>query len=356
MRDKTYQLKRLFYLDVVMGHKAAGRNSILNLAVLLLIVSLIGCRFSKADLNTAEVDLQRRLINGKYPKILKDEILQQNGAAVYNELKERYRASLAQFKNATENDCTKLVVVIISPEVDKAASPSNNFGIPFILESCSSLNIDCIDLSAQISSNDISDLAMLQEDIAWTANGSAYIANLFTNIIFKYGNSANTKVFPDSMKKYISGDLPHNDNEVLGGAMNLPYRLRTNAQGFRMEGNISLPKTKQRILFLGNSVIYQPYLDNDNIMTTLLQKRFADKEIINAAVEHYTLEDELSLYTEKLKYAEPDLVILCTDGNDILSYFFTQRNHYSRLKKAYPPTNTEKSFYTSVITNGAAGN
>ena len=323
---------------------------------LLLATALLnsGCRFKHRGGDEVAILIDRKEINDRYPKVMKDEILQESsGNKVYTELEDRYRRTLTEFKAAAENDCVKLVVVIVTPEVGKAATPANNFGIPYILETCSSLNIDCVDLTTQIAGNDISDLATIQEDINWSKNGSSYIANLFTNIILKYNSFRNTKVFADSLKAKIKGDLTPNDNEVLGGAMNLPYRLKVNAQGLRMDHNLTFPKKKQTVLFLGKSVIYQPYLDNDFIATSLLQNRFPDKEIINAGIEHYTLEDYLSLYVEHLRYAEPDLVVVCTDGNDILNYFFTQRNHYSRLKKSYSPTATERSFYNEVFNNGA---
>ncbi len=336
------------------GSLSAGAFVALAVSFILL---LGGCKFKHRNGDEVAIQLDRKAINDRYPKVLKDEILQQSsGNKVYTELEERYRSTLVSFKSAAENDCIKLVVVVVSPEVGKAASPANNFGIPFILETCSSLNIDCVDLTTAIASNDVGDLATIQDEVNWSKNGSSYIANLFTNIILKYNNFRNTKVYPDSMRARIVGDLTPNGNEVIGGSMNLPYRLKVNAQGLRMDHNLTFPKKKQTVLFLGNSTIYQPYLDNEFIATTLLQNRFPDKEILNAGIEHYTLEDCLSLYLERLRYAEPDLVLLCTDGNDILNYFFTQRNHYSRLKKSYSPSPTERSFYNEVFNNGAGNN
>ena len=338
---------------------SAAKIFFLRFSLLLLFVPVLfaaGCRLKHRGNDEVAISLERRTILDRYPKTINDEILQQSsGNKAYTELQERYRSSLAAFKSTAENDCAKLVVVIISPEVGKVASLANNFGIPFILESCSSLNIECIDLTPAIANSDQPDITM-QDEVNWSKNGSTYIANLFTTVILKYGNFRNTKSFPDSMYKRVGGDLPANDNEVLGGALNLPYRLRTNAQGLRMDHNISLPKKKQTILFLGNSVIYEPYLDNDFIATNLIQARFPDKEIINAGNEHYTLEDHLSLYAEKLRYAEPDVIFLCTDGHDILNYFFTQRNTYSRLKKSYPPSQAERTFYNEVFNNGAGNN
>lgn len=353
MRPRSFVQTDRFFSVTVCGFGAGVFFAVFISCSLLLG----GCRFKRRSSDEVAILMDRKAINDKYPKVIKDEILQQSsGNKVYTELEERYRSALVSFKSAAENDCVKLVVVVISPEVGKTASLANNFGIPFILETCNSLNIDCIDLTQAIAGNDINDLAMILEEINWSKNGSSYIANLFTNVILKYNSYRNTKVYPDTMHLRASGDLKPNDNEVIGGSLNLPYRLKVNAQGFRMDHNLEFPKKKQTVLFLGNAVIYQPYMDNEFIATSLLQTRFPDKEIINAGIEHYTMEDYLSLYVERLRYVEPDLVLICTDGNDILNYFFTQRNHYSRLRKSYSPTATERTFYNEVFNNGAGNN
>ncbi len=309
-----------------------------------MLLTLWGCKLKKSDISDMTLRAERRNINEKFPKIPKDEILQQSsGNRMFSELESRYRASLAEFKKVTENDCVKLVIVILSPEVGKAQSLANNFGNPFIIESCSALDIDCIDLTPTVAASDLNDITLGTEDVQWSKNGTDFVANLLTNIVFKYGNFRNTKSFVDSVRPKVFGDLPPNDNEVLDGEMNLPYRLKVNSQGLRMNHNLTFPKKKQTILFMGNSNVYCPYIDNESIPTELLQKRFPDKEIVNAAVDKYTMEDHLALYKERARYVEPDVVVVCTEGADILSYFFTQRNHYSRIKKLYQPDSVEKT-------------
>ena len=354
MQHKKGKIKNIPFLSSALGGFSFEKTA--ALVCIAILPFFIGCKFKKADLSEMTIRSQRRAINDKFPKIPKDEILQQTtGNKLYIELEERYKATLASFKTLAENDCVKLVVVVLTPEVGKGATLSNTFGIPYIIETCSSLNIDCIDLSTAVASNDYNDMTLMPEDTHWSKNGSSYVANLLTNTIFKYNNIRNTKTYKDTTRPKTFGDLPVNDNEVLHGEMNLPYRLKVNAQGLRMDHNLTFPKKKQTILFLGNANLYSPYLDNEFIATTLLQNRFPDKEIVNAGFENYTLEDYLSLYVEKAKYMEPDLVIICTDGDDILNYYFTQRNHFSRLKKSYTPSNAEKTFYIDTYNYTSGG-
>ncbi len=326
-----------------------SNNKYFLLTVLCFLLFNIGCTYEPKDIEKMASKAQRKSINEKYSKIPTEEILQQvNGNTLYTELQNRYKHSLTQFKSETENDCTKIVVVIITPEVGKSLSLANTYGIPFIVETCSALNIDCIDLTPSIATKEPSDITLIPDDNHWSKQGSEYIADLLTELIVKYSKYRNTNTFKDSLRPKIFGDLPPNTNEVVDGERNLPYHQKVNAQGLRMNHNLSFPKKKQTILFIGDAQIYSPYLDNEFIATSLLQQRFPDKEILNAGNVGYTIEDYLSLYMDKAKYAEPDVVFVCTNGNNILDYFFTQRNHYSRLVKAFPPTNLEKTFYNEL--------
>ena len=101
-------------------------------------------------------------------------------------------------------------------------------------------------------------------------------------------------------------------------------------------------------MFMGNGQIYCPYLDDKMTPTALLQQKSPGKEFINAGYANYTIEDYLDLYMQKARYAEPDILVLCTSGEDVFSYFFTQRNRYSRIQKLYKPTPVEEEFYKQL--------
>ena len=125
----------------------------------------------------------------------------------------------------------------------------------------------------------------------------------------------------------------------------MPYRVVANAQGLRMNEDVKFPKSKQHILFLGGSQIYSPFLDNDFIATSLLQKKFPNTVIMNAGMISGCTDDFLSLWNEKAKYSEPDVVIVQTNGTDITDLFFTNRNHLARSHKPYHPTEVEEKYF-----------
>ena len=105
------------------------------------------------------------------------------------------------------------------------------------------------------------------------------------------------------------------------------------------------------MLFLGGTQLYSPFLDNNFIATILLQKKFPDKEIVNAGNTAYTLDDFLSLYREKARFTEPDVVFVCTNGDDILNFFFSQRNRFSRSQQKFDPSEVEQQFYEQTYIN-----
>ncbi len=318
----------------------------------VIAIGLVGCKGKHKSINEMAFDARKRKIIEDFPKVPHDEILQQMaGNRVYGELQLSYKNTLIALKTETDYDCTKLIVVIMTPEVGRNITLANTYGIPFILKACDNLGLDCYDLSPQLATKDIGEIALFPEEGIWSQTGAAYIADLLGEIIDKYSEQRSSKDPTGKAKPAVFGDLPPGIDEVQDEEKTTRFRLKGNAQGFRMDHNITFPKRKQHILILGDDKIFNQYLENSAIATALLQKRYPDKEIINAGMPHYTMDDFESLYREKARYVEADLLIVCTDGGDILDQYFSQRNKFSRQKKIYLPTNTEEDFYDQLYRN-----
>ena len=116
-----------------------------------------------------------------------------------------------------------------------------------------------------------------------------------------------------------------------------------------MDYDLAFPKAKQRILFIGDSGFFFPFLDNKDIATNLLQVKFPDKEFLNACNWGYALDDYITLFEERAKFTEPDVVMLQTSGTDILDMFFSHRNRFSRNPQAHQPSAVEKAYYESTF-------
>jgi len=182
----------------------------------------------------------------------------------------------------------------------------------------------------------------------WSKKGAAFLASQLAPIIRKHSNAKSTVTYKEDERSETFGDLPPNDDEVLDGGKDMPYHVQANAQGCRMTHDIKFPKTKQHVLFLGGSQLYSPYLDNEFIAVTVLEKQFPNAEMINACAIASTIDDYISLFEEKATYSEPDLVIVQTNGGDITDFFFTNRNHLSRIQKPRMPSAIEEKYYNTT--------
>ena len=338
-------------LNIIISGSDCLTKKVLPILLFILFFSS-GCNLKPQSIDQMAFKAKKDRIFEKYPKIPHDEILQQiSGNRLYGDLCEIYKNDLITLKTETDIDCARLVVVILTPEVGKAITLANSFGIPYIIKSCDNIGIDCIDLSPMIATKEFTDITQAPQDGHWSKGGAAYVADLLTDIIKNYDTVRSSKKFTQGKKPETFGDLTPNRDEILDGEKDMPYHLKANAQGLRMDHNITFPKKKQTILFLGDSQVFSPFLDNPFIPTAILQKRFPDKEILNAGIISYTMEDYESLYRDKARYAEPDLVIVCTNGGDIIDNYFTQRNRFSRKQKIYYPTEVEAQFYDRLYNN-----
>jgi hypothetical protein len=75
---------------------------------------------------------------------------------------------------------------------------------------------------------------------------------------------------------------------------------------------------------------------------------YPDAEIINASNWGYSVDDYLSLYNEKAKFLEADLVLVQTSGNDITDLYFSNRLKLSRQKDSVKPDAAELNLYNEL--------
>lgn len=324
--------------------------------IIALAVLQYGCgsKGSTGDnFNQMANKIARSSMAEDYPKIPQDEILlEMPGSKVYLELQQRYGQQVKELHEATTADHVRLIVLIMSPEVGKFATMANSYGIPYIRQICTNDSVyfeDITDPVAEWSAK----AEITQGPIYgnWTEEGAAFAARQIAPIIVKCDSYRSNKTYAASERPSTFGDATmendgmDNNNDLAKGGQKTPYHLQLNKQGLRMRRELSFPKTRQRIIFLGDSRIFNPFLDDRNTITAILQERFPDKEIVNAGNITCTMDDYVSLYKEKVRFAEPDILIVCTHGSDILDEYFSHRNRFSRVKKSYKPSATEKEFY-----------
>lgn len=326
---------------------------------LLFFISTLSCNNgneTSSQLITDEaaseiVDQERVNLLSTYPEVPETPSILKagdSGIAVYNSCLQRYENALAQLKKETETIGAKLIVTILSPEIGDAVTISTQKGIPAIIDLSKKQGLDVYDLMNPLIPFANQKITQMPLDGHWSIDGSKIVADLYQPILAKYTTYKTTKTFTDTERTTTFGDLEPGQNVALDGGKNLPYQLITNKQGLRMDQDLTFPKTKQRILFIGDSQLYSPFLDNNQIFTALLQQKFPDADIMNGGVIGYTLDDQANLIAEKAKFAEPDLIVLVTNPNDIGDFYFSQRNKMSRSKKAYKPSTTELALYQQL--------
>ena len=324
--------------------------------LVLMLTLLAACGGdSKKDKKVSELEYEQykervqklEQLNHKYPRIPDEKILDNNGvnSPVYAELKKRYKEQLDSLHKLVEATGAKFVVVIMTPEVGAGLTNISRYGHPFIKTTCADLGIELVDLSPEIAKYDTKEITQAPRDGHWSKKGSELIANLLVPIIKKYETNKSTTTFKEGERSESFGDLAPNDDEILDGGKDLPYHLKANSQGLRMTHDVHFPKQKYHVLLMGGSQIYSPFLDNEFIASTLLEKQFPNAEIMNSAMISGTIDDYLSLWKEKAKYTEPDLVVVQTNGGDITDLFFTNRNHLARSKQLYYPSPVEEQYY-----------
>ncbi len=335
---------------------------ILGLVCILYLFNSCGDSRGSVKLNPNEIvsnkdynDLKKNSdnldkLNKEYRDIPDDKIMENGGekSAVYNELKAKYKEQLLRLKKEVELTGAKFVVVIISPGVGRELTAVNRYGHPFIKEVCKQNDIELYDFSDNIAAQDYKIITQAPKDGHWSKKGAVFLASLFTPIIKKHSADKCTVTYTEKERPDTYGDLPPHDDEFLDGGKDLPYHLQANAQGLRNNHDVVFPKTKQRVLILGGSYIYSPFLDNEYIMTNVLEKQMPNVEVLNSAMISSTVDDYLTLFEEKAKYCEPDLIIMHTNGGDITDLYFTNRNHLSRKHIPYYPTKIELEYYNKT--------
>ncbi len=300
------------------------------------------------EANTRKLEALRK----EYFKVPDDRILENGpGTPLYAELKQRYKRDAAKLKEVVEASGAKLIFICLTPEIG-GSTEGSKYGAPYIKTVCNEVGIEYMDFAPLIATKDTKEITQWPRDGHWSKKGAIFIADNLAPLIKKYSSNVSKVTYKDSERPETFGDFAPDVDELRDGGKDLPYHVKANKQGVRMDSEIVFPKKKKHVLFMGDSGIFCPFLNNEFTITAVLQQQFPDAVMMNTGVIGYTLEDYLTLWDEKAKYSEPDIVFVQTNGGDITDYFFTHRNNMSRSHKPFSPTPNEEEFYKK---NYAAG-
>lgn len=314
-------------------------NTKLNAIVALLFITFITVGFTSTHLN----DLLKT-----YPEVPRDIYNNQNPEAeeLKTKLEARYKNHLAGLQAEINANNAKMILTFVTPEVGNAITIQNRENSIFYKNICKELGIDFHDLSNDLVQAQEAGIKLTQmpKDGHWSKEGAKVVADLMSDILSEYEVAMKATHCDETTPSTTYGDLEPSKDQILDGGKNLPYRVKSNKQGLRMDYDLGV-KNKARVAILGDSEMYFPFLDNKYTGTALLQENFPEYEILNAGMWGYSIDDYVSLYTEKMQFADPDLVIVATNGNDVLDLYFSHRNKFNRNEKPHYPSEIEKAYY-----------
>jgi len=146
----------------------------------------------------------------------------------------------------------------------------------------------------------------------------------------------------------------------------LSYHVRINSLGFR---GAEFPKRKEpgslRILCLGDSYTFGPYVDDEQALPAVLGRLLSGSrrpgepplDVINGGANGFTIADELAFLREKAPAVQPDVVIVAFTQNDILDLARSRpqievmRDH-ARLKSRFAVGPALKLLQRTALFNG----
>ncbi|MCX6350247.1 MAG: hypothetical protein NTX03_00105 [Bacteroidetes bacterium] len=284
--------------------------------------------------------------SSRYDLVPRDELNQQDPLTqkVFSELKERYKKHFKELIEAIKADGAKPVLCFVTTEAGSAETFIQTQGRMLISGLCKEEGIDFFDITPKLAVEK-EKYTFMPVDGHFNKYGAKLISTFVEGILEKYPKFSSSKTYQENERPTTFADFDPNQNVVLDGGKNLPYKLKTNAQGLRMNYSLTFPKKKQRILIIGDSEFYFPFLDNDATAFGILQNKYKGKEFMNTANWGYSIDDYVSLWNEKAKYTEPDLVLIQSTGDDIADQFFSQRLKFCRHKNQIKPSELEKQYY-----------
>lgn len=316
----------------------------LQIATLTIILFAASCSTKKSETN--------EVLNtefSEFKEVPRDQLLSKtpSAQAVYAQLKQKYMENVLTLKKDVEANGAKLLMFYFTPECGNSLTPAQRSGKIVITEFANANRIPFKDISNQVENK--LELTLMPKDGHWSKSGTTVIASELASWLKPYAAAPAAPNANLQNKPSLFGDLEPNEDKILDGGKDLPYRLITNSQGLRMDADITFPKKKQRIILMGDSEFFCPFLDNQDGITAQLQAMYPEAEIVNTSNWGYSVDDYVSLYNEKVKYLEGDIIVMGTNGNDVIDLFFTNRLLLGRNKTNIKPSQEEIAFYKETF-------
>jgi len=275
------------------------------------------------------------------------ELYKETGRELLAEFKNQYEQHFVMLLNETKRIGSKLIVLYIPIPQEKTEKTVQDDCRKFYRELSNRHDVHFLDVTEVMYRYPDKHIYLLPEDDHLSRFGSQIVVDELSKVLSDYSDFRSE--FRFLSKPSVWGDLKPNEKRMWSFKPDCPpTEVITNKQGFRMRNDLKETKDCQRILILGDSYTFGPYLPNCHTYPGWLQHMHPDKEIINAGYGGYGIQNEVEQFLKSSKYSEPDITILQVLNNDITQMFSIMRTFSGKHYKFIPPSDIEKHFLEVV--------
>ena len=259
-----------------------------------------------------------------------ETLFSENGSELLSEFQKEYEKHFAKLVLAATSAQTKLIVLYLpSTKINTSQATSESVSSAFYKALADKYKVEYLDFTNHLRSYSWEDVTLLPQNGHLSRFGNKVVANKLNEFLRSFYNYRSSLKMSNHLDVY--GDLKPSQTDIWDIDVRMPYRVITNRQGFRNIYDLE-EKGKQRILILGDSFTFGPYLPNHDTYPALFEQINNDIEVINAGVAGYTITDEASLFVEKAQFVAPDITILQVLDNDLYGMFYFKKNLFDRNK------------------------
>jgi hypothetical protein len=284
-------------------------------------------------------------VENRLPKGAKGGLFTPEGAKLLGYFTELYEKSFQELVQETGKLGSRLIVLYLPSNFSKD-SRSRDICQAFFKGLAGKYGVDFADLTAAFARYPAEAVTLLPQNGHLSRFGNQVAVEELSKYIQK--DAGHRRVAAFHTRPPVLGDLLPQENKIWMFVPGMPYRVIVNSQGLRMDHDLGFPKKKPRILCLGDSFTFGPYLANHDTYPGLLQQKYPDKEVINAGICGYNIIDEVSLLKQRAKYCEPDIIILQVLDNDLLDFFYFKRQVFARDRQDFKPTPQEEAYFAKL--------
>ncbi len=283
------------------------------------------------------------------PPDLWDALYTGPGRELLGEFAQRYETAFAQLVQDARAQNATLMVAYFPRGEDEPDSPSRVFCRPFFRDLANKHGVGFLDLTEAMATAPKRTVYLLPFDGHLSRYGNQLAAQALAQALANATQRRSGHRF-DSVPDQLA-DLAPNQEAVWNMKPAAPFLLKTDRYGFRGSEDFALDTDKQKILALGDSITFGPYLPNHDTYTHFLGELLPGAVVMNAGVPGYTITDEASLFAERARYASPDIVLLQVFDNDLYGLFSFKMNEFDRKGRQWEPSEKESELLRKLRAN-----